>query len=71
MAGEMAQWVRAPGCSSEGPEFKSQQPHGGSHTKIYEIVPKAVFKGICTAINTYIKNKIVKSKAWPSSTSEC
>ena len=29
-AGEMAQWVRAPGCSSEGPEFKSQQPHGGS-----------------------------------------
>jgi hypothetical protein len=30
-AGEMAQWVRAPDCSSEGPEFKSQQPHGGSH----------------------------------------
>jgi hypothetical protein len=29
-AGEMAQWVRAPDCSSEGPEFKSQQPHGGS-----------------------------------------
>jgi hypothetical protein len=28
-AGEMAQWVRAPNCSSEGPEFKSQQPHGG------------------------------------------
>jgi hypothetical protein len=28
-AGEMAQWVRAPDCSSEGPEFKSQQPHGG------------------------------------------
>ena len=27
-AGEMAQWVRAPNCSSEGPEFKSQQPHG-------------------------------------------
>jgi hypothetical protein len=24
----MAQWVRAPDCSSEGPEFKSQQPHG-------------------------------------------
>ena len=29
-AGEMAQWVRAPDCSSEGPEFKSRQPHGGS-----------------------------------------
>jgi hypothetical protein len=27
-AGEMAQWVRAPDCSSEGPKFKSQQPHG-------------------------------------------
>ena len=29
-AGEMAQWVRAPDCSSKGQEFKSQQPHGGS-----------------------------------------
>jgi hypothetical protein len=28
-ADEMAQRVRAPDCSSEGPEFKSQQPHGG------------------------------------------
>jgi hypothetical protein len=28
-AGEMAQQVRAPNCTSEGPEFKSQQPHGG------------------------------------------
>jgi hypothetical protein len=33
-AGEMAQWVRAPDCSSEGPEFKSQQPHGGSQPPI-------------------------------------
>jgi hypothetical protein len=29
----MAQWVRAPDCSSEGPEFKSQQPHGGSSVR--------------------------------------
>jgi hypothetical protein len=29
-AGEMAQLVRVPDCSSEGPEFKSQQPQGGS-----------------------------------------
>jgi hypothetical protein len=29
-AGEMAQWVRAPDCSSKGLKFKSQQPHGGS-----------------------------------------
>jgi hypothetical protein len=33
-AGEMAQWARAPDCSSEGPEFKSQQPHGGSQPSV-------------------------------------
>jgi hypothetical protein len=33
-AGEMAQCVRAPDCSSEGPEFKSQQPHGGSQPSV-------------------------------------
>jgi hypothetical protein len=33
-AGEMAQWVRAPDCSSEGPEFKSQQPRGGSQPSV-------------------------------------
>jgi hypothetical protein len=30
----MVQWVRAPDCSSEGPEFKSQQPHGGSQPSV-------------------------------------
>jgi hypothetical protein len=30
----MAQWVRAPDCSSEGQEFKSQQPHGGSQPSL-------------------------------------
>jgi hypothetical protein len=33
-AGEMAQQVRAPDCSSEDPEFKSQQPHGGSQPSV-------------------------------------
>jgi hypothetical protein len=33
-AGEMAQWVRAPVCSSEGLKFKSQQPHGGSQPPV-------------------------------------
>jgi hypothetical protein len=33
-AGEMAQWVRAPDCSSEDPKFKSQQPHGGSQPPV-------------------------------------
>jgi hypothetical protein len=35
-AGEMAQWVRAPDCSSEGLEFKSQQPHSGSQPSVNE-----------------------------------
>jgi hypothetical protein len=30
----MAQQVRAPDCSSKGPEFKSQQSHGGSQPSI-------------------------------------
>ena len=36
-AGEMAQWVRAPDYSSEGQEFKFQQPHGGSQPSDHEI----------------------------------
>jgi hypothetical protein len=32
-AGEMAQWVSTD-CSSEGHEFKSQQPHGGSQPSV-------------------------------------
>nr|AAH16578.1 LOC100134980 protein [Mus musculus] len=30
----MAQWVRAPDCSSEGQKFESQQPHGGSQPPV-------------------------------------
>jgi hypothetical protein len=34
-AGEMAQWLRAlAACSSRGPEFNSQQPHGGSQPSV-------------------------------------
>ena len=34
-AGEMAQQVKALAvCSSEGPEFKSQQPHDGSQPTV-------------------------------------
>jgi hypothetical protein len=33
-AGEMAQWVRAPDCSSKSLKFKSQQPHGGSQPSV-------------------------------------
>ena len=33
-AGEMAQGVRVPDCSSKGLKFKSQQPHGGSQPPV-------------------------------------
>ena len=34
-AEEMAQWLRALAtCSSRGPEFNSQQPHGASQTSV-------------------------------------
>jgi hypothetical protein len=29
--------VKSTDCSSEGPEFKSQQPHGGSQPSLNEI----------------------------------
>jgi hypothetical protein len=60
-AGEMAQWVRAPDCSSEGPEFKSQQPHGGSQPSIMR--SDALFW--CLRIATvylHIINKEIKKK---------
>jgi hypothetical protein len=37
----MVQWVRAPDCSSEGPEFKSQQPHGGSQPSQRDLTPSS------------------------------
>ena len=30
----MAQWLKSADCSSKGPEFKSQQPHGGSQPSV-------------------------------------
>jgi hypothetical protein len=33
-AGEIAQWLRALDCSPRGPEFNSQQPHGGSQPSV-------------------------------------
>jgi hypothetical protein len=37
-AGEMAQQLRV-NCSSEGPEFKSQQVHGGSQPSVIRSDP--------------------------------
>jgi hypothetical protein len=33
-AGEMALGVKSTDCSSRGPEFNSQQPHGGSQPSV-------------------------------------
>jgi hypothetical protein len=33
-AGETAQWLRAMTALPAGPEFKSQQPHGGSQPSV-------------------------------------
>jgi len=33
-AGETAQWLRAPTALPRGPEFKSQQTHGGSQPSV-------------------------------------
>jgi hypothetical protein len=35
-AGEMAPVLKSTNCSSRGPEFKSQQPHGGSQPTVTE-----------------------------------
>jgi hypothetical protein len=43
-AGEMAQWVRAPNCSSEGPKFNSQEPHGGSKPPVMR--SDSLFRGV-------------------------
>ena len=53
-AGEMAQWLRLLGCSSRGPEFNSQQHHGGSQPSV--MGSDALFWGVlkklqCTHIH--------------------
>jgi hypothetical protein len=41
----MAQWFSTD-SSSEGPEFKSQQPHGGSQPSVMSLMPSSG-AGIC------------------------
>jgi hypothetical protein len=49
----MAQWVRAPDCSSEGQEFKSQQPHGGSQPS--DLTPSSGVSEDSYSVLTYNK----------------
>jgi hypothetical protein len=44
--------VKSTDCSSEGPEFKSQQPHGGSHPSV---MPSSGVSENCDIVLTYIK----------------
>jgi hypothetical protein len=55
-AGEKSSSVaKSTGCSSRGPEFNSQQPHGGSQPSMGE--SDALFRqaGVCAAEHSYIK----------------
>jgi hypothetical protein len=38
---EVAQQLRALDCSSRGPEFNSQQPHGGSQPSVMDPMPSS------------------------------
>jgi hypothetical protein len=40
----LARWLSGKECSSKGPEFKSQQPHGGSQPPIMR--SDALFLGV-------------------------
>jgi hypothetical protein len=43
VTGEMAQSLKSTDCSSTGPEFNSQHPHGGSQPSVMEL--NALFCG--------------------------
>ena len=55
--------VRSTGCSSRGPEFKSQQPHGGSQPSIRRSGAFFWPAGIHAAEHSYIKLKKKKRVA--------
>jgi hypothetical protein len=59
----MAQWVGAPDCSSKGPEFKSQQPHGGSQTIWWLIGMPNTHASMDELENTIISKKKKKKKS--------
>jgi hypothetical protein len=50
--------VKSTDCSSEGPEFKSQQPHGGSQPSVMSLQPSS---GVSEAATVYLKHTINKS----------
>ena len=51
----MAQRIEALDCSSEGPDFKSQQPHGGSQPSVLRSDPSSGVSEDSYSVLTYNK----------------
>jgi hypothetical protein len=47
--------VKSTDCSSRGPEFSSQQPHGGSEPSVMESDALFWYTGIMQIEHSYIK----------------
>jgi hypothetical protein len=58
----MAQQVRAPDYSSEGPEFKSQQPHGGSQPLLECLKSATVYLDIIRTAKATQRNPVLKNQ---------
>jgi len=56
----MAQEVKSPVCSSRGPEFNSQQPHGGSQPSVMRSGALFWPAGVHAGETLYIINKFKK-----------
>jgi hypothetical protein len=54
--------VKSADCSSEGPEFKSQQPHGGSQPSVTRLMPSSGVAEDSYRILTYNKKKKKKKR---------
>ena len=64
----MGEWgngsvVKSSDCSSERPEFKSQQPHGGSQPPVMRSDARPILECLKTAI-VYLHIIINKSLGW-------
>ena len=61
-AGEMVQWGKSTGCSSEGPEFNFQQPHGGlqpSAMRSDTYMSESATVYLCIMINKSFKKTVL------------
>jgi hypothetical protein len=55
--------VKSTGCSSEGPEFKSQNPHGGSQPSVMSSDPLPVCLKMATVyLHIIINNFFLKER---------